>query len=112
MTAPTEEGFYWAKWMISDGPEGYTPFKTWEPVEVYFKDDGEKPGEFMVWMMGHDFAQPLDCFHWGERLSPPIDKAQALRVDQEKIKADEAAERFRKMTLAQRIEHSSRRRTP
>lgn len=106
MSAPTKEGFYWAKWMIADDhlPEPYAPFKTWEPVEVYLNDDGEKPAELRVCIVGHDFNQALDCFHWGDRIEPPVDKAQALKVDLDKIKAEEAAERYRKMTPYERVE--------
>lgn len=106
MSAPTKEGFYWAKWMIADDhlPEPYTPFKTWEPVEVFLDDDGEKPVEFKAWIIGHSFSQSLDCFHWGAALEPPADRTQIIKEGADKLRRDEAVRRYRQMTPDQREE--------
>lgn len=100
MIAPTEPGFYWAKWMIADDhlPDDYTPFKTWEPVEVYLNDDNQ----LRVWMMGHDFNQGTDCFHWGDRLAAPLDRIAALNKQAEEQKLIDARIRYQRMTPDER----------
>ena len=103
---PVKPGFYWAKWMLVDDniPEGYTAFKMWEPVEVYLTDYSEGTDELRVWMIGHEFSQHLDCFHWGEELPAPLDKTAAIRRQTEVLKQQDAVKRFRAMTMDERIE--------
>ena len=105
---PVKPGFYWAKWMLVDDhlSEGHTAFKTWEPVEVYFNDDNV----LRVWMIGHEFSQHLDCFHWGEELPAPLDKMAAIRKQTILQKQKDAVKRFHGMTMDERISQSSKRR--
>lgn len=106
MIAPAKPGFYWAKWMIADHhiPEAYTPFRTWEVVEVYVADFDDGPDELRAWLIGHDFNQSLDCFHWGDRLEPPADRTAAIKTETESRALDAARARYLRMTPDERAE--------
>src|SRR5882672_6981280 len=113
MTTPTKPGFYWAKWMIADDhvPEGYTPFKTWEPVEVYWADRLDGPDdELRAQLIGHDFSQSLDCFHWGDRLEPPVDRTAGIKNETQSRELEAARTRYLKMTAIEREEFLQARR--
>jgi hypothetical protein len=99
---PTKPGFYWAKWMITDDhlPEDLTPFKTWEPVEVYLNDDDE----LRAWLIGHAFNQRLDCFHWGDPLVMPIDQTAQIRDETRERERLASIARYQAMTPDQREE--------
>lgn len=113
MNVPSKPGFYWAKWMIADDhlPDTVAPFKTWEPVEVYLHDFLEEPSEYLeepselrVWTTGTEHSQSLDCFHWGDKLIPPVDKTAALRDARRVQERAEALKRYNDMSPDQREE--------
>ncbi len=106
MSIPTKPGFYWAKWMIVDDhlPDDLTPYKTWEPVEVYPADLFDGPDELRVWLIGHAFNQALDCFHWGEAIVAPVDQTAQIRDDTRERERKAAIARHQAMTPDEREE--------
>ena len=100
---PTRPGYYWAKWMMKDDhvPEYIKPFRTWEPVEVFVFHDGELRAD----IMGETFAQSLDCFHWGERIEPPVDKTQQLVEHARRYALKQSLARYKLMTPDQREQY-------
>lgn len=104
-SAPTQPGFYWAKWMITDDhlPD-LTPHKTWEPVEVYLTDFFKGNDELRVWLIGHAFSQRLDCFHWGDALQVPVDLTAEIRVETRARERKAAIARYQAMTPNEREE--------
>ena len=87
MEIPKEDGFYWAKWQVSDDDTDpkydFTPSHLWDVVELYTDDDNAR----RVWICGVPGSQSADGFHWHDaRLVPPPSKLREHAQQQ----ADEA----------------------
>jgi len=68
-TMPDAEGFYWGIWRIkAEGTrdEEESPGSEWEVMRVMH--NGDPDNEFIVLVPGVEQWQPLENFHWGQKV--------------------------------------------
>jgi hypothetical protein len=67
---PTEEGFYWAKF-IHPTRGDVAPYSDWEVVGVFENDPSRS--DLRVYVGGEEPGKDLDAFVWGPHVSRPAD---------------------------------------